>query len=118
MGVFDRIAAITAASEKVLARANLPYRKIYVHPADHAGYYPGAEQMTLKARTHLGRLFDAVAWRSVVSTRVSCLLASLGTAASTGPRQNVASARTPYTKKLSVEIAPSPGRIKKRGERQ
>ena len=48
VGVFDRVAAITGASEKVLARANLPYRKIYVHPADHAGYYPGAEQMTLK----------------------------------------------------------------------
>ena len=48
VGVFDRIAAITGASEKVLARANVPHRKIYVHPADHAGYYPGAEQMTLK----------------------------------------------------------------------
>ena len=48
VGVFDRVAAITGASEKVLARANVPYRKIYVHPADHAGYYPGAEQMTLK----------------------------------------------------------------------
>ena len=48
VGVFDRVAAITGASEKVLARANLPYRKIYVHPADHAGYDPGAEQMTLK----------------------------------------------------------------------
>jgi rhodanese-related sulfurtransferase len=48
VGVFDRVAAITGASEKVLVRANLPYRKIYVHPADHAGYYPGAEQMTLK----------------------------------------------------------------------
>jgi len=48
VGVFDRVAAITGASEKVLVRANLPFRKIYVHPADHAGYYPGAEQMTLK----------------------------------------------------------------------
>jgi NADPH-dependent 2,4-dienoyl-CoA reductase/sulfur reductase-like enzyme/rhodanese-related sulfurtransferase len=48
VGVFDRVAAITGVSEKVLSRANVPYRKIYVHPADHAGYYPGAEQMTLK----------------------------------------------------------------------
>ncbi len=48
VGVFDRVAAITGASEKVLSRSNVPYRKIYVHPADHAGYYPGAEQMTLK----------------------------------------------------------------------
>ena len=48
VGVFDRVAAITGASEKILIRANLPYRAIYVHPVDHAGYYPGAEQMTLK----------------------------------------------------------------------
>ena len=48
VAVFDRVAAITGASEKVLGRANVPYRKVYVHPADHAGYYPGAEPMTLK----------------------------------------------------------------------
>ena len=33
---------------KVLRRANRPYRKVYIHPAHHAGYYPGAEAMTLK----------------------------------------------------------------------
>jgi len=46
--VFDRTAALTGASEKVLKRANRPYRKVYVHPTHHAGYYPGAEAMTLK----------------------------------------------------------------------
>ena len=40
VGVFDRTAAITGASEKALRRANRPYRKVYVHPAHHAGYYP------------------------------------------------------------------------------
>ena len=48
VGVFDRTAAMTGASEKVLRRANRPYRKVYVHPTHHAGYYPGAEAMTLK----------------------------------------------------------------------
>ena len=48
VGVFDRTAALTGASEKALRRTGRPYRKIYVHPAHHAGYYPGAEQMTLK----------------------------------------------------------------------
>ena len=48
VGVFDRAAAMTGASEKALRRANHPYRKVYIHPAHHAGYYPGAEQMTLK----------------------------------------------------------------------
>ena len=47
-GVFDRTAAMTGASEKVLRRANRPYRKVYIHPTHHAGYYPGAEAMTLK----------------------------------------------------------------------
>ena len=46
--VFDRTAAMTGASEKVLKRANRPYRKVYIHPTQHAGYYPGAEAMTLK----------------------------------------------------------------------
>jgi rhodanese-related sulfurtransferase len=48
VGVFGRTAAMTGASEKVLRRANRPFRKVYIHPAHHAGYYPGAEQMTLK----------------------------------------------------------------------
>lgn len=48
VGVFDRTAAMTGASEKTLRRANRSYRKVYIHPAHHAGYYPGAEQMTLK----------------------------------------------------------------------
>ena len=48
VGVFDFTAAMTGASEKVLLRANQPFRKVYVHPTNHARYYPGAEQMTLK----------------------------------------------------------------------
>lgn len=48
LGFFDRTAAMTGASEKVLRRANRPFRKVYVHPTHHAGYYPGAEAMTLK----------------------------------------------------------------------
>jgi NADPH-dependent 2,4-dienoyl-CoA reductase/sulfur reductase-like enzyme/rhodanese-related sulfurtransferase len=48
VGVFDKTAAMTGASEKALRRANRPFRKIYIHPGHHAGYYPGAEVMTLK----------------------------------------------------------------------
>ena len=43
---------MTGASEKSLRRANRPFRKVYIHPAHHAGYYPGAEQMTLKILFH------------------------------------------------------------------
>ena len=57
VGVFDCTAAMTGASEKALRRANRPFRKVYVHPTHHAGYYPGAEQMTLKV------LFDPTTGR-------------------------------------------------------
>lgn len=52
LGVFDHTAAMTGASEKSLRRANHPFHKVYVHPMHHAGYYPGAEQMTLKILFH------------------------------------------------------------------
>lgn len=48
LGVFGRTAAMTGASAKTLARQQRPFRAVYVHPSHHAGYYPGAEQMTLK----------------------------------------------------------------------
>jgi NADPH-dependent 2,4-dienoyl-CoA reductase/sulfur reductase-like enzyme/rhodanese-related sulfurtransferase len=48
VGVFDKTAAMTGASEKALRRCNRPFRKVYVHPTHHAGYFPGAEAMALK----------------------------------------------------------------------
>ncbi|MFO0901254.1 MAG: FAD-dependent oxidoreductase [Pirellulales bacterium] len=48
VGLFGRTAAMTGASEKALRRAGRPFRMVYVHPAHHAGYYPGGEGMTLK----------------------------------------------------------------------
>ncbi len=48
VGVFERVAACTGAAEKTLRRAGRDFRKVYVHPANHAGYYPGAEGMSLK----------------------------------------------------------------------
>ncbi len=54
---------MTGASEKALRRSNRPFRKIYVHPAHHAGYYPGAEAMVLKLLFHpeTGRILGAQA---------------------------------------------------------
>ena len=48
IGQFGQIAAMTGASEKMLQRSKQQYKMVYVHPANHAGYYPGAEGMTLK----------------------------------------------------------------------
>jgi rhodanese-related sulfurtransferase len=61
--VFDRTAALTGASEKTLQRAHRPYRKVYVHPANHVGYFPGAEGMTLKVLfdPHSGKVLGAQA---------------------------------------------------------
>jgi NADPH-dependent 2,4-dienoyl-CoA reductase/sulfur reductase-like enzyme/rhodanese-related sulfurtransferase len=48
-GVFGTAVASVGASEKVLQRAGISdFEKIYLHPGSHAGYYPGAERMTLK----------------------------------------------------------------------
>lgn len=46
--VFDMTAASTGLNEKQLLREEIKYEKTYVHPLNHAGYYPGATQMTLK----------------------------------------------------------------------
>lgn len=48
VGVFGKTAAMTGQSEKALVRAGASFEKVYIHPVDHAGYYPGAEGMTLK----------------------------------------------------------------------
>ena len=48
VGIFDKTAAMTGASEKALKRAGRAYRKVYVHANNHAGYFPGAEPIALK----------------------------------------------------------------------
>ena len=46
--VFDLAAAQTGPSEKTLKRLGTKYQRVYLHPASHAGYYPGAAPMTIK----------------------------------------------------------------------
>jgi len=46
--VFNMAVAMTGMNEKSLKREKIPYEKIYIHPASHAGYYPGAHPMSLK----------------------------------------------------------------------
>ncbi len=46
--MFDLAFAMTGASEAGLRRVSRPFRRIYIHPADHATYYPGAQPMSLK----------------------------------------------------------------------
>jgi NADPH-dependent 2,4-dienoyl-CoA reductase/sulfur reductase-like enzyme/peroxiredoxin family protein/TusA-related sulfurtransferase/rhodanese-related sulfurtransferase len=46
--VFNTTAGITGFSEKFLAQKNIPYESTVVTDFHHAGYYPGAAQLTLK----------------------------------------------------------------------
>ena len=46
--VFDMTAGCTGASEKTLRHINREYRKVYLHPSGHAGYYPGTAPMHIK----------------------------------------------------------------------
>ena len=46
--IFNLSAAVTGLNEKSLKREGIKYEKVYVHPANHAGYYPGASQISLK----------------------------------------------------------------------
>lgn len=50
VGILDQVVAFTGASEKILRRLGRwnHMEKIYLHPDDHAGYYPGAEAIALK----------------------------------------------------------------------
>ncbi len=47
--VFDITIALTGASERALQRAgDFAYQKVYVYGLQHAGYYPGATEVSLK----------------------------------------------------------------------
>lgn len=46
--VFDLAAGTTGANEKTLKRIGRRYQKIYIHPASHASYFPGAFPMSIK----------------------------------------------------------------------
>jgi rhodanese-related sulfurtransferase len=64
IGVFGLAAAGTGCSESALRQAGIAdYEKVYLHPMNHVGYYPGAKQMHLKIifRPSDGRLLGAQA---------------------------------------------------------
>jgi NADPH-dependent 2,4-dienoyl-CoA reductase/sulfur reductase-like enzyme/rhodanese-related sulfurtransferase len=46
--VFDQTVAVTGLNEKRLKQLGRKFEMVYAHAADHANYYPGAEQISLK----------------------------------------------------------------------
>jgi len=48
-GLFDLTIATTGVNEKQLKAANFTdYEKVYLHPSNHVGYYPGAKPIHIK----------------------------------------------------------------------
>lgn len=71
--VFDLTVAATGLPAKRLKQWNLPYKSVTIHPNDHAGYYPGAQMMTLKLVFHpeTGKLYGAqIVGRGGVDKRI------------------------------------------------
>ncbi|MHA1466511.1 MAG: FAD-dependent oxidoreductase [Promethearchaeota archaeon] len=46
--IFDLTVATVGLTEKLLKNTDIKYEKIYIHPNNHAGYYPGAIPITMK----------------------------------------------------------------------
>lgn len=61
--VFDLTVAATGNNEKLLKRLGVPYEVAHIHPSSHAGYYPGAAQISLKIifDKETGKIFGAQA---------------------------------------------------------
>ncbi len=61
--LFSLTAACTGANEKALQQAGRRYERLYLYPASHAGYYPGASPIALKVLfcPDTGRLLGAQA---------------------------------------------------------
>ena len=47
--VFGLTAATTGANQATLSKAGIAHEVMHIHPGDHAGYYPGSEQVHLVA---------------------------------------------------------------------
>lgn len=48
IGALSVTLAMTGLSEKSAQKQNIEYKVIHLHPSDHAGYYPGATQLSMK----------------------------------------------------------------------
>ncbi len=80
--VFDLTIGMTGMNEKALKRAGMSYEKVYVHPASHATYYPGAHPISLKLiyDPDNGRVLGAqAAGMSGVDKRIDILAVAIRT---------------------------------------
>ncbi|MBF0503675.1 MAG: FAD-dependent oxidoreductase [Candidatus Omnitrophica bacterium] len=77
---FDLTIGMTGINEKILKRMNLAFEKVYIHSHNHAGYYPGATQISMKLLfdPQSGKILGAQAvGREGVDKRIDVLAVAL-----------------------------------------
>ncbi|MGR9116142.1 MAG: CoA-disulfide reductase, partial [Gammaproteobacteria bacterium] len=78
-GIFDLTVATTGVNEKALKETGFThYEKVYLHPGNHVGYYPGAKPIHIKLLydTDDGRILGAQALgESGVARRIDVISA-------------------------------------------
>lgn len=78
--LFDLTAAVTGINEKTAQAAGIAYEKVVLSPGSHAGYYPGAKNMTIKVLydTESLRLLGAqIVGREGVDKRIDVLATAI-----------------------------------------
>jgi NADPH-dependent 2,4-dienoyl-CoA reductase/sulfur reductase-like enzyme/rhodanese-related sulfurtransferase len=62
--VYDLCVAFTGTNEKNIRNVGIEYKKVYLQPANHAGYYPNAVPVHMKVlfAKEDGRILGAQAW--------------------------------------------------------
>lgn len=76
LAIFDMTAAATGLNEAAAKAAGLDYDKVVLSPGSHAGYYPGAEIMTMKVlfeKNTLRLLGAQIVGRGGVDKRIDVL---------------------------------------------
>ncbi len=77
--VFSLTAGTTGLNEKQLKAVDVDYKKLYLNPASHASYYPGAEMLNMKVLfTDKGKILGAqVVGRDGVDKRIDVLATAI-----------------------------------------
>lgn len=77
--VFDVTAASTGLNEKQLKQQDVEFKKMYICPASHASYYPGAEMMYIKVIFgQEGQIYGAqIVGRDGVDKRIDLLATAI-----------------------------------------
>lgn len=80
VGAFGMVAAMTGLTESLARRTGVDYQVIHLHPGSHAGYYPGAERLSLKVlfEPETGKILGAQAsGRDGVDKRIDVIATAI-----------------------------------------